>query len=250
MSGTEKEYTNLIKQIKSLRSIRASDKFREKVMAEIMTSLPANTEFHKFNLIDKLREINGKSKEQSTGSRFLYFPAFSWQLAIAGILLVFLGGTGIVFAAERSNPKDLLYPVKILVENVQLRFTQNPSVKTFLHLDNADKRIEELRKTMKKDGNGEIGNITSDYESQVKDAVHEIKNVENGKKEITRQTDEHLKDQTQQLEELKTAAPTTAVPAIENAIKTSKNEQNELKTSSSDDKNEKLKTPSSPLNQD
>ncbi|MCL4338303.1 DUF5667 domain-containing protein [Patescibacteria group bacterium] len=221
MNNVEKEYASLIKQIKNLGLVKPGDKFRKKIMTKMVPSLSV------------------------TNPSFLYLPAPSWKLAIAAILLVFLGGTGIVFAAEKSNPKDLLYPVKIMVENAQLSLTKNPSVKTLLHLDNADKRIEELKKTINKNGDGEIENITSNYESQVKGAVGEIKKVENQKEEVIKQTDQHLEDQTQKLEEIKKSAPTTAVPVIEKAIETSKNGQDELGNTPTDEKNKKINSPSS-----
>lgn len=67
--------------------------------------------------------------------------------AIAGavasiILLVVLGGT-VVSAAGSSMPDSPLYPVKRLTERLQLVFTEDRIDQTTLHLQFAERRIEE-----------------------------------------------------------------------------------------------------------
>lgn len=203
MDNTEKEYAPLINQLKSLKAVKASDKFRERVALEMIPSLPSS-------------------------ASWLYLPTLSMRLAITCLLLIILGGGGLVFAAEKSYPGEPLYPVKKAIENVKLSLSKNPAVKMLLYLDNADKRIEELKETIKKDNNKEIKNITSDYESQVKEAVKEIKDIKDEKEHIIKKVNQQLENQSKRLEEIQQAAPTTFVPAIQKAIETSKEEQKAL----------------------
>ena len=75
-------------------------------------------------------------------------PAFAMRFV--GVLLAIimsmaaLGG-GIVWAANDSLPDDLLYPVKITVEDVRLAFTSAPQDQIDLALEFAEERVEEIQ---------------------------------------------------------------------------------------------------------
>lgn len=61
------------------------------------------------------------------------------------ILVLFFGQIGTVAAATRDAlPGETLYPVKIVVEDVQLAFTLDPVQKAELHLAFAQSRVEEI----------------------------------------------------------------------------------------------------------
>lgn len=71
-----------------------------------------------------------------------------WSVrAAATSLLAFVvvaGGAGSVYAAQSSLPGDVLYPVKIGVEKIQLAVTRNPEQKAYLYLHQAQTRIDEV----------------------------------------------------------------------------------------------------------
>jgi len=72
----------------------------------------------------------------------------SWVPQLAGILAVVLfalssiGGT--VYAAQGSLPDDLLYPVKTLTEDIQIRLESNPEERLDLYASFANRRLEEI----------------------------------------------------------------------------------------------------------
>ena len=66
---------------------------------------------------------------------------------VAVLLLAFVvltTGTVSVYAAQSSLPGDMLYPVKVGVEKLQIAVTVNPENKAYLHLKLAQRRIDEL----------------------------------------------------------------------------------------------------------
>ncbi len=199
----EKNYTDVIKGLRTLKSIKTSDNFRKRFTTLIIPNLPTFNTF-----------------------KPLYFLPF--RLAFIIIILILVSGTGLVVAADKSHPGNLLYPVKKAVEKVQLTITNNPSGKTNLHMNNADKRVDELEDSIKQSGNREVENITSDYESQVKDAVRESHKVDNNKEDVKSMIDQKLEDQSHKLEDIKNVAPTESHVSIEKAIETSKTGQEEI----------------------
>ncbi len=67
--------------------------------------------------------------------------------AVAILLLAFVvlsTGTVSVYAAQSSLPGDVLYPVKMGVEKIQVAVTVNPESKAYLHLELARRRIDEV----------------------------------------------------------------------------------------------------------
>ncbi len=199
----EKNYIDVIKGLRTLKSIKTSDNFRKRFTTLIIPNLPTSNTF-----------------------RPLYFLPF--RLAFIIIILILVSGTGLVMAADKSHPGNLLYPVKKAVEKLQLTITNNPSGKTTLHMNNADKRVDELEDSIKQSGNREVENITSDYESQVKDAVRESHKVDNNKEDVKSMIDQKLEDQSHKLEDIKKVAPTESHVSIEKAIETSKTGQEEI----------------------
>ncbi len=67
--------------------------------------------------------------------------------AAAVVLLAFIvlsTGTVSVYAAQSSLPGDVLYPVKVGVEKIQVAVAANPEDKAYLHLKLAQRRIDEV----------------------------------------------------------------------------------------------------------
>ncbi len=66
--------------------------------------------------------------------------------AVVGMLLVIIiGSGGTVYASRNALPDDTLYPVKKLVENLQIAATFSAQSKANLHLKFAERRIDEVR---------------------------------------------------------------------------------------------------------
>lgn len=69
---------------------------------------------------------------------------FALTTAITILLVIVIAGSTTVYASRRSLPDDVLYPIKIGAENLQLVFTLNRDARTRLHLTLAQRRIDEM----------------------------------------------------------------------------------------------------------
>lgn len=66
------------------------------------------------------------------------------MVAVSLLAFVVLStGTVSVYAAQSSLPGDMLYPVKIGVEKLQVAVTVNPESRAYLHLKLAERRVDE-----------------------------------------------------------------------------------------------------------
>ncbi|MBI4282906.1 MAG: hypothetical protein HY663_00380 [Chloroflexi bacterium] len=66
-------------------------------------------------------------------------------LAILVVVVALVGGgTTVVYASQNSLPGDVLYPMKIGSENVQLALTLDPESKARMSLKLAERRVEEV----------------------------------------------------------------------------------------------------------
>ncbi|MBE0687923.1 MAG: hypothetical protein IH585_18165, partial [Anaerolineaceae bacterium] len=74
-------------------------------------------------------------------------------VTIATILMLLLGGGISTVAAQTSLPGDVLYPVKNLVEDIELGLTTNPDVKFQIASQHANQRFLEIQTMIE---NGEI----------------------------------------------------------------------------------------------
>lgn len=92
-------------------------------------------------------------------------PAFS-VLAVV-IVMWLMVGSGVVYGANKALPGDTLYPVKRSVETTQLVLTTNTAKEAKLHLQFADKRLDELAIVMQENRQHVMGDVLSDYETHV-----------------------------------------------------------------------------------
>jgi len=67
------------------------------------------------------------------------------------VLFVFFAGGGVIYAADRSLPGDLLYPLNRQIENCRLGLAKNQDKRNQLKLEFLNKRARELQKLRQKD---------------------------------------------------------------------------------------------------
>ncbi|NUM77816.1 hypothetical protein HUU40_25930, partial [candidate division KSB1 bacterium] len=77
-------------------------------------------------------------------------PRPAWSMAFAVVLIVAFLGWGAVTVASDSLPGDLLYPLKLTTEKVKFFLTINPEGKAELRLTFAEKRLQELARSLNK----------------------------------------------------------------------------------------------------
>lgn len=99
------------------------------------------------------REIWQTKDQYSIWSRFVLSLKNKPALALILALIIFFGASvTTVQAAKRSKPGDLLFPVEIAVENVQLAFSA-PIKKNELRVKFSQERADEIADIIQKDKN-------------------------------------------------------------------------------------------------
>lgn len=77
--------------------------------------------------------------------RSLLFGLPRWATAAAAVLLVAIVAGGTLTTSASSLPGDVLYPVKTAAEGVRLTLARDPDAVADLHLEFAQRRLEETR---------------------------------------------------------------------------------------------------------
>ncbi len=80
----------------------------------------------------------------SRKSRPFSFWRARWATVLTTILVMLMASGGMVAAASNSMPDSPLYPVKLAVEQLQLRLTFSSQGKASLYAEFADRRVTEI----------------------------------------------------------------------------------------------------------
>ena len=125
----------LNKQLKSLQDIPVRDLQQSHIGKEKFLSLAKNIQ---------PRRNPARAPKSRVGMplRKSLLPRLAAILAVALFALSSIGGT--VYAAQGSLPDDLLYPVKILTEDIQVRLESDPEQRLDLYASFANRRLEEI----------------------------------------------------------------------------------------------------------
>ena len=78
--------------------------------------------------------------------------ALAW--AVASIMVsvaLLLTGTGVAYASQNALPADLLYPVKIAIEDLQLNLSSDDAVEAYLLLQFSQRRVNEVQDLVEQD---------------------------------------------------------------------------------------------------
>src|SRR3989344_4890930 len=74
------------------------------------------------------------------------FMSYHVRMSLAGLLLFVLAGTGTVSAAQGALPGDLLYPVKVSInEKVEVALAPTTAAKAEVQVRLAERRVDEAR---------------------------------------------------------------------------------------------------------
>lgn len=155
-----------------LQTVRPDARFVMYLKTEVTPSLPIPSRMH----------------------RLIYLP-------ILALLTIFLlGGAGIVYAAGKSMPGELLYPVKRTLEDITIAVSQKPENKAMQHMKIAEERIKEIETlTEKHKEQKSIDELTKDYSSHLNLALTEAKKIEKENPHVLENVTAHIETQKQQL---------------------------------------------------
>ena len=170
---------NIIKNLQSLKEIKPRQEWVAQNRQLLLSQLRAQKE-------------TGLAPVESNGLKSLqiFLPQHigSAILKPVGVLLMITmvlgGGYASVSASQGSLPGDVLYPVKLTSEKMQLTFTSDQKEIAQLHIDFAEKRLDEFSQITKKE----------DPKTE--------KKSKNAKKTISRYNDE-IKEVSKTLEDVK-----------------------------------------------
>ncbi len=155
---TEKSTTEYLKQLETL-------KLSESSKTRMRQELSAFADFHAVRVAEDVRSIE---KVQSN-SVFTLFTTTYTRIMKATLLIALLVGTGgTSFAAQGAVPGDLLYPVKVHVnETVRSAFAVSANAEAELQAQLLGERLEEAQKLAAR---GELeGEVASDAQMHITD---------------------------------------------------------------------------------
>jgi hypothetical protein len=113
------------------RGLQASHAGRENFMAQVKS-------------LDPRRSVSRKAARQGKPlGRRTWVTRFATITAVIVVALSSLGGT--IYAAQAAQPDDLLYGVKTLTEEIQVRLEGDPEEKLDLYVSFANRRLEEIQ---------------------------------------------------------------------------------------------------------
>lgn len=146
------------------------------------------------DLLFKIKKSCSDAKQQSREDLFgwlklnfgfvlnLIFPKFfadnivrPLAISFIGAIVVF-GGMAAIGVSQKAMSGNILYPVKIVCENIQLSFAANIEEKTKLEMEFAGRRIEELNKLVAANKlsyaklDDKIANITANLQKNIQTA--------------------------------------------------------------------------------
>ena len=103
----------------------------------------------------------------SKKSRPFSFWRFRWATVLTTILVMLLASGGMVAASSTSMPDEPLYPVKLAVEQLQIRLTPSSQGKASLYAEFADRRVTEII-NMAQEGNVSLAeSVTQRFDNQL-----------------------------------------------------------------------------------
>lgn len=114
----------------------------------------ANLERIKNQIFDKIAAPQVRARTKG----FWFTPsALRFATGIVGSILIVISlSIGTAVAALQSVPGQAIYPLKKVVENIQLKFTSDPAAKANLRIKFANNRLDELAAVLEKNQAGQI----------------------------------------------------------------------------------------------
>ena len=159
--------------------------------------------------------------------------AFTTLMLILAIAVLLFGGAGATaFAAQAALPGDALYPLKTSLETTQVRLSRDAARQAQLHLNFAERRLDEIASLIAEGRFDGIDMATKEFEAHVQQAINALETVSAGDpqraKALAVQISSTLSRYSQVLREMLVKVPDPVKPAMEKALLTSEEESGEV----------------------
>ncbi len=158
-------------------------------------------------------------------SPFCRRPALAWSFLVLLIISLVLFTTyGVALASQNSLPGDSLYPVKAAVEEASLLLTFDPAQRVRLHLQYAERRLDEAARLSEQKRYEAIPLALSNYAVQLHLAVRETEPLVQAQPhkaaQLSSEIQARLEGQAQILLALEGNLPSSYLPAAQQAQET------------------------------
>jgi hypothetical protein len=154
---------------------------------------------------------------------------FAYQVALVLILLfafIFISVSGVAYAAKETVPGDILYPVKLMQERVEVTFTLSNKGKAQLYTGFAQRRLLEIQVLVLEGRYEYLQPTISLYEDQIGEAIRLVnevaRNNDSEAQPLATQLEDTLSGQTMVLEILSKAVPQNRKAEIDKAVEISR----------------------------
>lgn len=165
-----------------------------------------------------LLQAKGLKQRQIAAGKTARKTHRSWVPRLAAIFAVLLvalssiGGTA--YAAQASQPDDLLYPVKILTEDIQIGLENDPEDRLDLYTSFASRRLAEIEAQLTA-GEEVSEKALALLEKHTQKMLEEATQIgEQGLNNALRQIEENLQKQNQMMEKIKIQTPGGGAPGL------------------------------------
>jgi len=199
----------LKKQLESLGEVPARDLRNSHIGREKFLSQAKNIQPHR---------TPARTSKSRVGAplRKSWLPRLAVILAVVLFALSSIGGT--VYAAQSSLPDDLLYPVKTLVEDIQVGLETDPEDRLDLYASFASRRLQEIQAQV--DAGEEVSErALALLEKHTEKMLQEAAQIgEKGLENALRQIEENLQKQNQLMEKLQKQTPGQGEKGLVNAL--------------------------------
>jgi len=211
---------NLIKQLNSLKDLRADNNFRKENKNILLNQIysgdmeSANNSFNWVEVITKKIPLDA-------------FKMIPHSAFVGAFVLVFMFGSGLfgMHVAQNAKPGDSLYIAKIAKEKTQFVFTFDEKKKVELGLEFAGNRAKELALVLE-EHQDEKNNSENEKNEKVSKLVDDFKKeIKNVKVRINKINEDKEKDDVDEKIEEETEVFSASVQRDEKGIKISDNEK-------------------------
>lgn len=196
------DYREIIDNLQKLSQIKVSEKLRSRFEDLLIPSI--------------------------TASKVLPSSFWPFRIALGVFVLIVITGGGVFLGAEKSQVGDPLYTVKRALENVEVVLTFDSNEKAIVHIEQAGKRIEEIKQNVTDSNGGEIEQLTNRYGESIEAAVENVEKSEEKNDSIKSTVVQELTTGSERLGQIRVEAPSPALPAINHAIEASDKAKSEL----------------------
>lgn len=123
------------KELRALRQVRAHKAFLASLRLKLgryMEAYPARAPYSSFEKVTPRANLTN-------------WPRYRISFAAVGAIIIIIAGSGSTIAlAKNSLPGDILYPVKLFTEQIQLKTVSSPENRVLKNIEFAQRRVEEI----------------------------------------------------------------------------------------------------------